>query len=105
VAVQKLADPDTERFCGRVAARLRAMRVSLGLSQQQFAARLFKLHGVGQSLSAKLQISVNALPADEHKILVRVRHYESGRAALPLDLFPAWAKALGVPIRELLPTN
>jgi transcriptional regulator with XRE-family HTH domain len=89
-----------------VAGRLRELRKAKQLTPHEMAEKLLALKARGSHLGERhhlLKAALELLPDDIAKLLARIRHYESGRADLPQDLFPAWAKVLGVTESDLLP--
>lgn len=77
-------EPDTSTFSGRLGANLRRYRKRAGLSQEALATRLRDDYGLditSQSLS----------------------HYETGKRSMQVDDLPAFAQALGITVRRLLP--
>jgi len=86
VAPREEKQPDESTYSGRVAARVRYLRVRENLSREQLQAQL-KRHGV--------TVSMPALYA-----------YENGQRSLHPDHFPAFAKALGCKsVRAFLPAE
>lgn len=73
-------EPDTDKYSGRVAARVRALRDKRGWSVEELA------HKVGV--------------ADQ-----TMYGYESGKRDIPPDLYPDLADAFGVTVRAMLPNE
>jgi hypothetical protein len=75
------------------------------MTPPELAAALLALKATSGKLadSNPLKFALNELPDDADKILARIRHYEGSRAVLSTDLFPAFARVLGVTEADLLP--
>jgi hypothetical protein len=86
VAAREEKQPDESIYSGRVAARIRYLRVRENMTREQLQAQL-KRQGVS--------VSMPALYA-----------YENGQRTLHSDHFPAFAKALGCKsVRAFLPAE
>ena len=84
---------------------MRLLRKRANMTPPELAAALLALKATAAKLSDSnpLKFALNELPDDADKILARIRHYEGSRAVLSTDLFPAFAKVLGVTEADLLP--
>jgi transcriptional regulator with XRE-family HTH domain len=104
---QLAADPDTSLYSGRVAARIRSLRKAAGLSVSELADKLLALKARVEAGKAPQYLAIVAsIKADDNRAMqARINHYESGRAALPPDLYPVWSHLLKVDIHELLPAK
>ena len=78
-------EPNDSRYSGRVAKRIRELRDRKKLTVEDVVERM-KQHGFSIAQPTFSQ-------------------WETGRTKPSLDAFPALAKALGVPIRDLLPES
>lgn len=91
-------EPDLSTYQGRLAQRLHELRKRRFRNVEEFVEELAK-HKVkhkryGQSKPRLQPVLVSARMA---------YHYEQGTRAWPVEYAPAYAKALGVKIRDLFP--
>ena len=78
-------DPDESKYSGRVAKRIRELRESRKLTAADMVEKM-AMYGFNVTRAA-------------------YTHWETGRGKVQWDALPALAKALGVKIRDLIPTE
>ena len=107
MAAQSASQPDTDFYSGRVAANIRRIRLAKGIGVAQFADKIIALRQKAESNKTPkmLAAALLELPGEKDKLIPRIHHYESHRADLPPDLYPIWAKLLGVKLAEMLPAE
>ena len=76
-------EPDSSKYSGRVAKRIRQLRDERGLTMQEVVERM-KHHGYDVKVAA-------------------ISHWETGHAKVNLDAIPALAAALGVQPSDFFP--